>query len=102
MPKLATCAPRWIQSTPNVRAIVSIWPLPASAACMATTNMVHPGLLADEEQRVEHDRFRESDGQDRLHHHLGRRSRIAPDSGGCRRANPADADRRAERCQSDM
>src|SRR5262245_43207609 len=82
MAKLRNCAVRWGQSTPNVCAICPIGPPPVSCCSIkASTLIVAPSSLADataparariqsllhEEQGVEHDGFREGDGQDRLH-----------------------------------
>src|SRR5262245_56090184 len=58
--------------------------------------------LAHEEQRVEHDRFSEGDGQDRLDHDLRRGAGIPPDGHGCPLPDQPDADRRAQSCQADV
>ena len=52
--------------------------------------------LANEEQSVKHDRFRESDRENRLHQDRGRRARVAADRGRRAHADQAHADRRAK------
>ena len=89
MPKLTICATRCGQSTPNVLAICStVQRLLARLECqsMHDGDSLRPGAagtraqasrLLHEEQRVEHDRFGEGDGQNRLHHDLRGRAGIA-------------------------
>src|SRR5262245_15679666 len=93
MTKLTICAIRWGQSTPNVRAICSIWLPPSASANRTRTFMIHirkvsaPGrqapasrcVLFRKEQRVEHDRLREGNRQNGLDHYLGGRIGIAAD-----------------------
>src|SRR4029453_13131101 len=65
MAKLTNCAAKWGQSTPNVAAILSTGPPPASCCSIKASTRPSPSL--HEEQGVEHDGFRESNGQNRLH-----------------------------------
>ena len=56
----------------------------------------------DEEERVEHDRFRERDRENRLHQNRSRRAGIAADRGSRAHADESDADGRAEGREADV
>jgi hypothetical protein len=58
--------------------------------------------LSHEEQGVEHDRFGESNRQDRLDENRRRRSGITPHSDGSARPDQTNPNRGAKRRQADM
>jgi hypothetical protein len=61
-----------------------------------------PNRLSNEEQSVEHDRFREGDRKNRLHQNRGGRTGIATDGGGSAHADQSHANRRAEGGEADV
>src|SRR5204863_8764422 len=60
------------------------------------------GHLADEEERVEDERFGEGDRQDRLDENRRRGARVTPDRLGGLHADAADRERRAKGGESDV
>src|SRR5262245_4614263 len=119
MLKLMICANRCGQSTPKVRAMS--WTGPPSAAAASNTRLFilkNSGWAPnewssaqhgrswfwclDQEERVEHDRFGKSDGQNGLDQDLRRRAGIAPDRFRGFHADEAYTKGRAQRRKTDV
>src|SRR6516162_6179687 len=110
MQKLTIWASRWDQSTPKVRAIFSNCPpLSNSAKKPIAFNIAHPNsdrqkttiwpraqISSRKEESVEHDRFSESNGQNRLNHDLRRGAGVPP-----HRVRSSSADQTDANCCSE-
>ena len=59
-------------------------------------------LVTEQEQRVEHDRLGERDGENSVHEHLRERAGIATDRRGHSQAGQADSDSDAHRGKPDV